>query len=83
MLKNPLHLTLRRAKSIDSMNVNVIDYACLKGKQNGITKDTYSRGSAGTRPAILSDLLQYQNKRYKTTNKSRNKPKNRGRLNIK
>ena len=52
MLKNPLHLTLRRAKSIDSMNVNVIDYACLKGKQNGITKDTYSRGSAGTRPAI-------------------------------
>ena len=62
MLKNPLHLTLRRAKAIDSMNVNVIDYACLKGKQNGITKDTYSRGSAGTRPAILSDLLQYQNR---------------------
>lgn len=53
MLKKPLHLTLRRAKAIDSMNVNVIDYACLKGKQNGITKDTYSRGSAGTRPAIL------------------------------
>ena len=44
MLKNPLHLTLRRAKVIDSMNVNVIDYVCLKGKQNGITKDTYSRG---------------------------------------
>lgn len=60
MLKNPLHLTLRRAKVINSMNVNVIDYACLKGKQNGITKDTYSRGSAGMRPAILSDLLQYQ-----------------------
>ena len=39
MLKNPLHLTLRRAKAIDSMNVNVIDYACLKGKQNGITKE--------------------------------------------
>ena len=62
MLKNPLYLTLRRAKVINSMNVNVIDYACLKGKQNGITKDTYSRGSAGTRPAILSDLLQYQNR---------------------
>ena len=53
MLKNPLNLTLRRAKVINSMNVNVIDYACLKGNQNGITKDTYSRGSAGTRPAIL------------------------------
>ena len=47
------------------MNVNVIDYACLKGKQNGITKDTYSRGSAGTRPAILSDLLQYQNRGWR------------------
>ena len=53
MLKNPLHLTLRRTKVIDSMNVNVIDYACLKGKQNGITKDTYSRGSAGKSNEIL------------------------------
>ena len=59
MLKNPLHLTLRRAKVINSMNVNVIDYACLKGNQNGITKDTYSRGGAWAPPAILSDLLQY------------------------
>ena len=71
MLKNPLHLTLRRAKAIDSMNVNVIDYACLKGKQNGITKDTYSRGSAGTRPAILSDLLEYQNRGCRTAIRSR------------
>ena len=37
MLKNPLYLTLRRAKVINSMNVNVIDYACVKGQQNGIT----------------------------------------------
>ena len=53
MLKNPLHLTLRRAKVINSMNVNVIIYTCLKGNQNGITKDTYSRGSAWAYPAIL------------------------------
>lgn len=58
MLKKPLHLTLRRAKTIDSMNVNVIDYACLKGKQNGITKDTYSRGSA---ERVLRSYQTYYN----------------------
>ena len=29
MLKNPLHLTLRRAKAIDSMNVNAVSYTHL------------------------------------------------------
>ena len=66
-----MHLTLRRDKVINSMNVSVIDYACLKGKQTGITKDTYSRGSAGTRPTILSDLLQYQNRGCRTAIRSR------------
>ena len=71
MLKNPLYLTLRRAKVINSMNVNVIIYTCLKGNQNGITKDTYSRGSAWAYPAILSDLLQYQNRGCRTAIRSR------------
>ena len=71
MLKNPLHLTLRRAKSIDSMNVNVIIYTCIKGNQNGITKDTYYRGRAWANTAIKSDLLQYQNRGCITAIRSR------------
>lgn len=43
MLKNPLHSTRWRAKVDSGMNVNVNDYACLKGNQNGITKDTYPK----------------------------------------
>ena len=42
MLKYSLHKTLQSAKVESGMNVNVIDYVCLKGNQNGITKDTYS-----------------------------------------
>ena len=42
MLKSPLHSTLRRAKVKRYKSVNVICYACLKGKQNGIAKHTYS-----------------------------------------